>query len=42
MKRMENGLLKKDSINRKMQEEMKQAEERIKNAKIDAIIQHRK
>ena len=42
MKRMSTGLLRKGSIETKMQEEMRKAEEKIKNAKIDAIIQQRK
>eukprot|EP00795_Rhopilema_esculentum_P011905 gene11905-2467_t len=42
MKRMSAGLLKKDTVEGKIQEEMRKAEEKIKNAKIDAVIQQRK
>jgi len=42
MKRMSTGLLRRESAESKMQEEMKRAEEKIKNAKINAVIQQRK
>ena len=42
MKRMSTGLLRAESAESKMQEEMRKAEEKIKNAKIYAILQQRK
>ena len=42
MKRMSTGLLRAESAESKMQEEMRRAEEKIRNAKIYAIIQQRK
>ena len=42
MKRMSTGLLRKQSVESKMVEEMRQAEEKINNAKIYAILQQRK
>ena len=40
--RMSTGLLRKQSVESKMVEEMRQAEEKINNAKIYAILQQRK
>lgn len=42
MKRVGTSFFKKNSVDSKMQEEMKRAEERIRNAKIDSVIQQRK
>ena len=42
MKRTRSGGLTKESIESRMQEEMRQAEEKINNSRIDSIIQKQK